>query len=70
MQTINSSQGRWSVTICSCSQETIHVIYGNATLHILVEDLRDLGMAMQKMAEGLRPLSGANNASKKKELLQ
>jgi len=70
MQTINSSQGRWSVTICSCSQETIHVIYGNATLHILVEDLRDLGMAMQKMAEGLRPLSVGINDSKKKELLQ
>lgn len=70
MQTINSSQGRWSVTVCSCSQETIHVIYGNATLNILVEDLRDLGMAMQKMAEGLRPLSVGINDSKKKELLQ
>jgi len=46
------------------------LIYGNATLHILVEDLGDLGMAMQKMAEGLRPLSGDNNDSKKKELFQ
>jgi hypothetical protein len=71
MQTINSPQGRWSVTVCSCSQETIHVIYGNATLHILVEDLRELGIAMQKMAEGLEPQSFQNGSdSNKKELLQ
>jgi len=48
----------------------IHFSYGNATLHIPVVDIRDLGMAMQKMAEGLRTLSGGNNDSKKKELLQ
>ncbi len=70
MQTINSSQGRWSIGVCTCTQDTIHFTYGNATLHILVADLSDLGMAMQKMAEGLRPLSGGNNDSKKKELLQ
>ncbi len=70
MQTINSSQGRWSVAVCSCSQDTIHFLYGNVILHILVDDLRELGIAMQRMAEGPRPLSGGNNDSKKKELLQ
>lgn len=70
MDRINSRDGRWSVLLCTCSQDTVHLIYGNATLHILAEDLRDLGMAMQKMAEGLRPLSEGNNDSNKKELLQ
>lgn len=56
MAQINSRNGRWSIAMCSCSQDTIHFIYGNATLHICLEDLPDLGMAMRKMAEhaGLR----------------
>lgn len=70
MDSINSPEGRWSISLCTGTQGTIHFAYGNATLHMLVEDLRDLGMAMQKMAEGLGPLSRGNNDSKKKELLQ
>jgi len=70
MDSINSPEGRWSISPCTCTQGMIHFSYGNATLHIPVVDIRDLGMAMQKMAEGLRTLSGGNNDSKKKELLQ
>lgn len=70
MNQINSREGRWSIGVCTCTQGMIHFSYGNATLHISAEDIRDLGMAMQKMAEGLGPLSGGNNDSKKKELLQ
>lgn len=70
MEQINSREGRWSISPCTCTQGTIHFTYGNATLHILAEDLRDLGVAMQRMAEGLRPLSVGNSDSKKKELLQ
>ena len=49
----------------------IHFSYGNATLHISAEDIRDLGMAMHRMAEGLGPQSCQNGSdSNKKELLQ
>lgn len=70
MDSINSPEGRWSISPCTCTQGTIHFAYGNATLHILAEDLSDLGMAMQKMAEWLRPLSVGNNDSKKNGFLQ
>ena len=70
MDSINSRDGRWSISLCTCTKGTIHFAYGNATLHMLVEDLRYLGMAMQKMAEGLEHLSVDNNDNKKKELLQ
>lgn len=70
MESINSGEGRWSISLCTCTKDTIHFTYGNATLHILVQDLRELGMAMQKMAEWLRPLLVGNSDSKKKELLQ
>ena len=70
METINSRDGRWSISLCTCAQGMIHFSYGNATLHILAEDIRDLGMGMQKMDEGLRPPSVGNNDGKKKELLQ
>ena len=70
MQTINSSEGRWSISLCTCTQGMIHFSYGNATLHIPVEDIRDLGMALQKMDEGLKRLSVDHSDGKKKELLQ
>lgn len=67
---INSCQGRWSIGLCTCTDDTIHFTYGNATLHILVADLRDLGMAMQKMAGELKPSSVDPNDIRKKGLLQ
>lgn len=71
MEPINSRDGRWSIGLCTCTQDTIHFTYGNATLHILAADLRDLGMAMHRMAENLTSQSSQNGSdSKKKELLQ
>lgn len=51
MYGIKSRQGRWSVSLCSCSDDTAHFHYGNVVLHISREDLRDLGLAMQRVAE-------------------
>ena len=56
---------RWSISLCSCSQDTIHFHYGNAILHIALEDLRELGAAMQKIAERAINAFPSNHASKK-----
>lgn len=66
MWTINSSEGRWSISLCTCTQGMTHFTYGNATLHILVRDLRDLGMAMQRMAEDLNSQSCQNSSDSKR----
>jgi hypothetical protein len=52
MYGIKSPEGRWSVSLCNCSQDTAHFHYGNVVLHISRDDLRDLGIAMQSVAEG------------------
>lgn len=70
MQTINSSEGRWSISLCTCSQDTVHFYYGNATLHILVQDLRELGIAMQRIAEGLQQAAQNGGDNNKKRVLQ
>lgn len=57
MERINCLQGRWSIGLCACSEDTVHFHYGNATLHILVDDMRDLGNALQKLAEQLESRS-------------
>jgi hypothetical protein len=51
MYGIKSSKGRWSVSLCNCSEDTAHFHYGNVVLHISRDDLRDLGIAMQSVAE-------------------
>ena len=65
MQEIKSPQGRWSVSLCSCSEDTAHFHYGNVVLHISREDLRDLGIAMQSVAE-----DAARNESHNRILLK
>jgi hypothetical protein len=50
---IKSREGRWSVSLCSCSQDTAHFHYGNVVLHISLDDLRELGLAMQTIADDL-----------------
>lgn len=62
--TINSPEGRWSIARCSCSQDTVHFYYGNVTLHISLQDLRELGRAMQRMAQGLEPQNGTDAKTK------
>jgi hypothetical protein len=53
MYGIKSREGRWSVSLCNCSQDTAHVHYGNVVLHVLRDDLRELGLAMQNVAEAI-----------------
>jgi hypothetical protein len=53
MHDVKSREGRWSVSLCNCSEDTAHVHYGNVVLHILRDDLRELGLAMQTVADGI-----------------
>jgi hypothetical protein len=68
MQGIKSPEGRWSVSLCSCSEDTAHFHYGNVVLHISLNDLRELGLAMQSVAEILRAPS--DHLDLKKGLVQ
>ena len=51
MYGIKSSQGRWWVSLCDCSHDTAHFHYGNIVLHISLDDLREVGTAMQSVAD-------------------
>jgi hypothetical protein len=51
MYAIKSPQGGWSVSLCNCGRDTAHFHYGNVVLHISLGDLRELGMAMQSVAD-------------------
>ena len=51
MYGIRSREGKSSVSLCGCSQDRVHSHYGNIVLHISRNDLRDLGIAMQSVAE-------------------
>jgi hypothetical protein len=66
---IKSREGRWSVSLCSCSQDIAHFHYGNVVLHIALEDLRDLGLAMQNVADGIEPTE-TDDPTLKKGLVQ
>ena len=70
MQGIKSREGRWSVALCSCSGDTAHLHYGNVVLHISREDLRDLGIAMQRIAEGRERALAENHRELKKGWVQ
>jgi hypothetical protein len=64
MYGIKSRDGRWSVCLCNCSRDTVHFHYGDAVVHILLEDLGELGRAMQSVADGVED-SEENNPTKK-----
>jgi len=70
MYGIKSREGRWSVFLCDCSQDTAHVHYGSVVLHISLDDLRELGLAMQSVADGVEQPETRNNAGFKKGLVQ
>jgi hypothetical protein len=70
MHGIKSPEGRWSVSLCSCSENTAHFHYGNVILHISREDLRDLGIAMQSVAEGAERALIDHDPAFKKDLVQ
>lgn len=65
METINSRDGRWSISLCTCTENTIHFTFGKATLHISVEDIRDLGMALQQMDDALKSRNSRNEEWKR-----
>ena len=51
MQGIKSREGKWSVSLCVSSSDWADFRYGNAILHVSLNGLRDLGIAMQSVAE-------------------
>ena len=57
---LKAGDGRWSVALCG-SGNAVHLTYGNATLHVLMEDIGDLAGALARIDEALRsaePLVG------------
>jgi hypothetical protein len=70
MYGIKSPEGRWSVSLCNCSHDTAHFHYGNVVLHIALDDLRELGLAMQSVAESADPNETDNHLDLKKGLVQ
>ena len=70
MHEIKSPEGRWSVSLCNCSEDTAHFHYGNVVLHIAFDDLRDLGVAMQSVADGSEQPAVKDFTSFKKGLVQ
>lgn len=70
MYGIKSREGRWSVSLCNCSQDTAHVHYGNVVLHVMRDDLLQLGLAMQNVAEGIEQPEPADTSELKKGLVQ
>jgi hypothetical protein len=70
MYGIKSSEDRWSVSLCTCSQDTAHFHYGNVLLHISLDDLRDLGQAMQSVADRVEQIKTRHVLALKKGLVQ
>ena len=70
MYGIKSREGRWSISLCTCSEDTAHFHYGNVVLHISRQDLRELGIAMQSVAEGAKRALDDNHDDLKKGLVQ
>ena len=70
MYGIKSSHGRWSLSLCNCSQDTAHFHYGNVVLHIARDDLRELGLAMQSVAEDSEATDSENHIELKKGRVQ
>ena len=70
MQGIKSREGNWSASLCSCSRDTAHFHYGNAILHISLADLRDLRIAMQRVADDVARSESHNRFELKKGSVQ
>ncbi|MGH7812214.1 MAG: hypothetical protein ACREP5_18240 [Candidatus Binatia bacterium] len=70
MYGIKSPAGRWSISLCNCSEDTAHLHYGNVVLHISRDDLRDLGVAMQSVAKGIERAETRDQLDLKKGLVQ
>jgi hypothetical protein len=51
-------EARWAISLCRCAPGMIHMSYGNATLHISIEDIGDLAAALEKMNEAVKQNEG------------
>lgn len=69
MRGIKSPEGRWSVSVCNCSADTAHFHYANVVIHIALNDLRDLGVALQSLAAGIEGSARDNFAPHKEGLV-
>jgi hypothetical protein len=67
MYGIKSSHDRWSVSLCNCSQDTAHFHYGSVVAR---DDLLELGLAMQSVAEGSELTETESHIERKKGLVQ
>jgi hypothetical protein len=70
VQGIKSHAGKWSVSLCSCSSDTVHFHYGNVVLHTSLYHLRELGLAMQRPAENAASTESSDHLDLKKGLVQ
>jgi hypothetical protein len=50
---VKAGDGRWTVALCG-SGNAVHLTYGNATLHVLREDVGDLAGALAQIDKALR----------------
>jgi len=65
MYGVKSREGRWSAFLCDCSRDAVHFHYGNVVLHISLEDIRALGVAMQAVADGVNGVEAPQNMIKR-----
>lgn len=70
MYGIKSRRDRWSISLCNCSQDTVHFHYGNAVLHIALEDLDELSLAMKTIAERISRSASLNRSWRNGSSLQ
>ena len=70
MHRIKSREGRWSVSLYNCSEDTAHFHYGNVVLHISRDALRDLAHAMQCIADGAEQAKTDDHPPLRKGLVQ
>ena len=58
------------VSLCNCSKDTAHFHYGNVVLHISLDDSRQLGIAMQSVADNVKHQEQENSITSKKGWVQ
>jgi hypothetical protein len=69
MQEIKSHAGKWPLSLCSCSRDTVHFHHGKIVLDISREDLGELGLTMQSVAENAASTEWSDHLALKKGLV-
>lgn len=70
MHEAESHGKRWSISLCNCSQDTVHLQYGSVILHIALDDLHELGTTMRRIADGAADRTLQRNQASKKDFVQ